>query len=509
MSPIDIVVVGGGNAALCAAIAARLEGASVTLLEAAPFERRGGNSWFTDGAIRFAHGGLDEVREIIPEMSDEEASRIDLPPFPSEAFESELMSMSGGKADRGLVAMLASESLTTMRWLREQSVRFAMIYDNQAFERDGAYRFWGGLSVKSVGRGIGLVDTLFRRAETVGVEIHYGRRVRRLVPDDGLFRVESEVASGVPARSEEADTASPPGPAPASEAFTARAVVLACGGFEANADLRRKHLGEPWRDAVVRGTEFNQGDGLEMAQSLGGARVGSWSGCHAIATDAGAPPYGDRGVPGDIYKKHSYPLGIVVNREGRRFLDEGLDFRNHTYARYGRAILSQPGGVAFQIFDQQVVSLLREEYGRPEATVFRADTLAELADRMGVDPRAFEDTVDEYNRSVGPGAFNPERKDGKAAAGVVPPKSNWALPLSEPPFLAYPVMCAITFTFGGVAVDDHGRVLTDEREPIPGVYAAGEMVGNLFFDNYPGGSGLISGATFGRRAGQHAGRWTR
>ncbi|MDH3222338.1 MAG: FAD-binding protein, partial [Gemmatimonadota bacterium] len=273
--------------------------------------------------------------------------------------------------------------------------------------------------------------------------------------------------------------------------------------------LRRKHLGEAWRDAVVRGTEFNRGDGLEMALSLGGSPAGSWSGCHAIATDAGAPPYGDRSVPGDVYKKHSYPLGIVVNREGRRFLDEGLDFRNHTYARYGRAILGQPDGVAFQVFDQQVEPLLREEYRRPEATVCRAETLEELARQMGVDPRTFEHTVSEYNKSVGPGPFNPDRKDGKATTGVTPPKSNWALPVSEPPFLAYPVLCAITFTFGGVAVDENGRLLTEERVPIPGVYAAGEMVGNLFFDNYPGGSGLISGATFGRKAGQHAGRWTR
>ena len=486
----DVVVIGAGNAALCAAISARLGGASVVVLEAADRNRRGGNSWFTDGAIRFAHEGLAEVRGVIPEMTDEEASRIDLPPYSAEAFEADLLDMSGGRANADLAGVLASESLSTMRWLRDQSVRFAMIYDNQAFDRDGRHHFWGGLAVKSIGRGIGLVDALFSRAESLAIRIVYGCRARTLDRIGGRWRLEADGTEG-------------------SVAFRAGAVILACGGFEANSDLRRQHLGPAWENALVRGTEYNQGDGLAMARTVGGVPAGAWSGCHAIATDAAAPAFGDRTVPGDIYKKHSYPLGIIVNRSGERFLDEGLDFRNYTYARYGRAVLEAPGGLAYQLFDQQVAHLLRDEYRRPEASVLTSESIEELARQMEMEPATLVATVSAYNAGVQDGPFNPERLDGKGTTGVTPPKSNWALPLTRPPFLAYPVRCAITFTFGGMAVDGHGRLLDDEGDPIPGVYAAGEMVGGLFYGNYPGGAGLISGATFGRRAGFHAARTAR
>ena len=376
-----------------------------------------------------------------------------------------------------------------MRWLRDQSVRFAMIYDNQAFERDRRHHFWGGLSVKSVGRGIGLVDTLFARAEAVGVRVLYGHRATALSRVQTGWRVEADTGSGRP------------------RAFAVGAVVLACGGFEADPDLRRRHLGPAWEHALVRGTEHNLGDGLSLAHSVGGVPAGSYAGCHAIATDAGAPAFGDRSVPGDIYKKHSYPFGIIVNRMGQRFLDEGLDFRNYTYARYGREVLRQPEGLAFQVFDQRVAHLLRGEYRRPEATKILGDSVEALASGMGVDPAALASTVSTYNAGVTEGAFNPELKDGKSTAGVSAPKSNWALPLDQPPYMAFPVRCAITFTFGGLSVDGHGRLLDADRAPVPGVYAAGELVGGLFYDNYPGGAGLISGATFGRRAGTHAGRW--
>lgn len=482
----DVVVVGAGNAALSAAIAARLQGADVTVLEAAPRERRGGNSWFTDGAIRFAHGGLDDVRRLIPALADEDASRIVLDPYPAEAFAADLHEASGGRADPALVEVLSRQSRPTMTWLREQGVGFALIFDNQAFEHDGVHRFWGGLAVKAVGRGIGLVGALFDRCERLGVDIRYGRRARSIERGAGGLRVSTDGEDG-------------------TETHEAGSVILACGGFEADPDLRARHLGAAWRDARVRGTEFNRGDGLEMARSLGAACAGAFHGCHAIATDASAPPYGDRTVEGDVFKKHSYPLGIVVNREGRRFLDEGFDFRNYTYARYGRAVLEQPGGVAFQLFDQRVAPLLRDEYRHPRSTVLQAGTIPELARKMDVDPSALVHTVTSFNAAVGGGTFDPGVKDGKATRGIDPPKSNWALPLDRPPYLAFPVRCAITFTFGGLRVDSHARVLDEDGSPVPGLHAAGEMVGGLFHDNYPGGAGLMSGAVFGRLAGHRAG----
>ena len=450
-------------------------------------EARGGNSWFTDGAVRFAHNGLDDIRRIIPEMDDEEAGRIDIPPYPPEDFVSDLARMSNGRVDPRLADTLARESLPTMEWLRDLGMRFAMIYDNQAFLRDGMHRFWGGLAVKSVGRGIGLVDSLFRRAEDLGVDVRYDARCVGLEREAGGWVL---------------SISTPEGPTQVG----ATNVVLACGGFEADEEMRVRHLGPDWTHALVRGTEHNVGDGLRMAASQGAVRAGAWDGCHAIATDAEAPAFGDRSVPGDVFKKHSYPLGIIVNRDGYRFLDEGKDLRNYTYAAYGKAVLGQPEGVAYQIFDQQVTDLLREEYRRPEATRVTADTVRELADRLGIPAEALERTVEEFNDAVVDGPFNPEKRDGKHTDGIDPPKSNWALRLEQPPFEAFPVRCAITFTFGGVLVDAAGRMLDDSGAVIEGLYAAGEMVGGLFFDNYPGGAGLMSGATFGRLAGSDAGR---
>ena len=224
-----------------------------------------------------------------------------------------------------------------------------------------------------------------------------------------------------------------------------------------------------------------------------------------MAWDAGAPPTGDWEIR-NAYQKHSYPFGLVVNAEGRRFLDEGADFRNHTYARYGAALLEQPGRSAVQVFDSRAEPLLRREYAIPEATRVQADTLEGLAARLGIPVDVFLDTVTTFNAAVNDRPFDPTRLDGKAARGISPPKSNWAMPLEVPPFLGFPVRCGITFTYGGIAIDAAGRVCAVGGRPIPGLHAAGEMVGGLFWGNYPGGSGLTSGSVFGRIAGRTAAR---
>jgi tricarballylate dehydrogenase len=482
----DVVVVGAGNAALCAAIAAREQGARVLVLEKGAREERGGNSYFTDGAIRFAYRGLQDLRSVMPWMDDDEASRIEVSPYPSEAFLDDLVRMSNGKADQRLAGLLADRSLETIRWMVGQGVRFTPIYDNQAFEEEGRHRFWGGLVLRTEGRGIGLTGQLFERCERLGVEVWYGSPATDLlVMDDRVVGV--RVGTGEGARS-----------------LSVGAVVLACGGFEANREWREEHLGPEWDGAIVRGTGCNTGDGLRMAMEAGARRWGDWSGCHAVAMDVGAPDTGDFATPGDVYKKHSYPLGIIVNRDGARFVDEGADYRNYTYARYGRELLIQPGSIGYHIFDGQVAHLLRSEYSGEYATRFESDTLAGLAAQLDVDTEAFLATVADYNAHVEGGEFRPHLLDGKAATGITPPKSNWALRIERPPFLAFPVRCGITFTFGGVLVDERARVLRDENAPIPGLHAAGEMVGGLFHDNYPGGAGLMSGAVFGRLAGVHA-----
>ena len=283
-------------------------------------------------------------------------------------------------------------------------------------------------------------------------------------------------------------------------------MVLACGGFEANAHWRTRYLGPGWDLAKVRGTRFNTGDGIRMALEIGAQSCGNWSGCHAVGWDRNAPEFGDLAV-GDGFQKHSYPFGIMVNARGLRFVDEGADFRNYTYAKYGRVILEQPGQFAWQIFDQKVVHLLRDEYRIRRVTKAQADTLEELAGKLeDVDAERFLATVKEYNAAVDQAVpFNPNVKDGRAAKGLAVPKSNWANTIERPPFLAFAVTCGITFTFGGLRITTGGQVVDTEGQPIPGLYAAGELVGDLFYFNYPGGTGLMSGAVFGKIAGTSAG----
>jgi tricarballylate dehydrogenase len=284
-------------------------------------------------------------------------------------------------------------------------------------------------------------------------------------------------------------------------------VVLACGGFEANAEWRTRYLGPGWDLAKVRGTRFNTGDGIRMALEAGAMPWGNWSGCHAVAWDRNAPEFGDLAV-GDNFQKHSYPFGLIVNVTGRRFVDEGADFRNYTYAKYGRVILDQPAQTAWQVFDAKVLHLLREEYRIRQVTKARADTIEELAQKLeGIDRQAFIAEIAAYNRAVRQDIpFDPTVKDGRRTEGLAVPKSNWANTIDTPPFEAYQVTCGVTFTFGGLRIDTSARVIDTEGEPIPGLFAAGELVGGLFYFNYPGGTGLLSGAVFGRLAGNSAGQ---
>ena len=229
----------------------------------------------------------------------------------------------------------------------------------------------------------------------------------------------------------------------------AGSVVLACGGFEANPEMRTRYLGQGWELAKVRGTRYNTGDGIRMALDAGAQPFGHWSGAHAVAWDLNAPPFGDR-VIADLFQKHSYPFGLIVNIDGKRFVDEGADFRNYTYARYGREILRQPERAAFQIFDQKVLGLLRDEYHIRQVTKAESPTIGGLADQLGIHPQALEQTVADYNAGVQPGEFNPTILDGKHTEGVTPPKSNWAQQLDSPPYVGYAVTCGVTFTFGGL-----------------------------------------------------------
>jgi tricarballylate dehydrogenase len=286
-------------------------------------------------------------------------------------------------------------------------------------------------------------------------------------------------------------------------------VVLACGGFEANPEMRTRYLGPGWELAKVRGSRFNQGDGLKMALDIGAAPYGNWSGCHATGWDRNAPEFGDVSV-GDKFQKHSYIFGLLINAEGRRFVDEGFDFHSFTYAKYGGEVLKQTGQFAWQVFDSKVKDKLRNEYRIKFVTKVSANTLEELAEKLeGVDPKQFLKTVKEFNANINTDIpFDHTIKDGRSTKdGVTPPKTNWAQALDTPPFDAYQTTCGITFTFGGLRTQpDRGQVVDVHLKPIPGLYCAGEMVGGIFYFNYPSGTGLVSGAVFGRIAGTSAGQ---
>jgi tricarballylate dehydrogenase len=295
-----------------------------------------------------------------------------------------------------------------------------------------------------------------------------------------------------------------------TQTIEGRAVVLASGGFEANVEWRTRYLGPGWDLAKVRGTRFNTGDGIRMALEIGAMPFGNWSGCHAVGWDRNAPEFGDLAV-GDGFQKHSYPFGIMVNARGRRFVDEGADFRNYTYAKYGRVILEQPNQFAWQVFDQKVTHLLRDEYRIKQATKVTAQTLDELASKLeDVDPAGFLDEISAYNAAVKTAIpFNPNMKDGRGTRGLTINKSNWANTIDVPPFEAYAVTCGVTFTFGGLRIGENAEVLNTDGLPIHGLYAAGELVGGLFYFNYPGGTGLMSGAVFGKIAGTAAAQMAR
>ena len=484
-----VIVVGAGNAALCAALSAREHGAEVTVLEKAPEGERGGNTYFTGGGFRFPYGGMDDIRRVIPDLSEAEIERVDVGSYPSRQFHEDLARVTDGLIDDGMAAALVREAAPTMAWLREQGVKFTLMTGRQANEVDGKLVFYGGLTVEAVGAGKGLSDQEFAAAERAGVHVRYGAKVVDLLRDGRrISGVELWTADAV-------------------EALEADAVVLAAGGFEANIEMRTRYLGAGWDMAKVRGSRFNTGDAIRAAIEAGAQPFGNWSGAHAVAWDLNAPPTGNR-IVADLYQKHSYPYGLIVNLDGERFVDEGADIRNYTYAKYGRAILSQPERAAFQLFDQRTAHLLRDEYRVRQATMAQADSIAELAQALGVDGGGLQRTVDQYNQSCpehGIEQFNPSTLDGVGTRGVDPPKSNWALPFDSPPYLGYAVTCGITFTFGGLKIDPRsGQVLDTEDRPMAGLYAAGELVGGLFYNNYAGGSGLMAGSVFGRIAGRSA-----
>jgi len=482
----DVIVVGGGNAALCAALSAKETAKRVLVLERAPEDEAGGNSRFTAGLLRIVYNGADDLAQLI-ELSKEERERTDFGTYTANQFLDDMARVTEYRCDPDLTEILVKESFPTALWMRKKGVRFTAAWGRQAFKIDGRFKFWGGLTLEAVGGGPGLVENLTAAAKKNGIEIWYQARAVSLVADDAGVH-------GVIAKHKGKTVQ-----------IKSKAVVLAAGGFQANAEMRTRYLGPLWELAKVRGTRFNTGDAIKMALDVGAQPIGNWSGCHAVAWERNAPEFGDLAV-GDQFQKHSYPWGIYLNAEGRRFVDEGADFRNYTYAKYGRVILHQPQQFAWQIFDAKVKGQLRDEYRIKQVTKVTANTLEELVKKLDdVNAEQALKEIKAYNAAVRTDIpFNPNVKDGRHTEGLAVNKSNWANTLDTPPFEAYAVTCGITFSFGGLRINTDAQVINTDGESIPGLFAAGELVGGIFWFNYPGGSGLTNGAVFGKIAGASA-----
>ncbi|MEX3017938.1 FAD-dependent tricarballylate dehydrogenase TcuA [Gymnodinialimonas hymeniacidonis] len=485
--PKRVIIVGTGNAALCAAIAALEGGAQVLMLEKADEALAGGNTKYTAGAMRFAYEGRGDLLPLLSDANDPRLSRTEFGSYTQQQFADDLLSFNGGRPLSPEQSRLITGSLDTMTWLARHGVTFEPIWSRQSFEKGGKIIFWGGLTLAAENEGVGLFEMERDAVLRLGGEIRYNAGVTGLVTNGGHV---TGVRVG-------------------DQTLKADAVILACGGFEASDELRQDWMGGNWRKAKVRGTPHNTGDGLMMAREVGAKAHGLYDGCHATPMDLHMADFGGlHWPPGERknYRKICYFLGVMLNAQGARFVDEGKDFRNYTYAQFGRAVLDQPGHFAWQIFDAKVFDLLYAEYRFHDAHFVEADSLESLCAKLdGVDADAAFATLQSFNQAVDDDIpFDPTIRDGKAAHGLSVPRSNWAQRLNTPPYRAYPVTGGITFTYGGLAVSDRGAVVSDAGAEIPGLYACGEMVGGVFFEGYPGGSGLTSGAVFGRLAGTHA-----
>ena len=482
---VDVLVVGAGNAALCAALAAAEQGARVLVLERAPESARGGNSAYTGGAFRVAYDGAQDIARLA-DLSEDELARSDFGTYPASQFFDELIEMSGLRADADLVDVLVNNSFETLQWMRSQGVRFIPIHGRQSFVVDGKHKFWGGLTIEVSGGGAGLVESLFTRAQRQGVRIAYDHKMTELLVENGAVCGVVAVHNGQ------------------VRELRAGAVVLAAGGFHANTEWRARYLGTNWDLAKVRGSRYNTGLAIQAALNQSARAAGHWTACHSVFYDANAPEFGDPALLNQ--QKNYFNLGVVVNTLGERFVNEGENFRNYTYSRMGAAMLKQPGGRGWQIFDAQGAALLPDEYRVRHATRYQSDTLEGLVAQFeGVDKAQLLRTLSEFNAAVDRSVpFNPAVLDGRRTQGLAIDKTNWALPLEQGPFVAFEVSCGITCTYAGLSITPRAQVLDEEGRTMPGLYAAGEMVGGLYYTKYPGGAGLTSGSVFGRIAGTQA-----
>ena len=482
----DVVVIGAGNAALSAALSAKDNGAEkVLVLEKASLKEKGGNSRYTNGAYRFAYDGFSDLKKVIPNLKN--SNSIDYGKYSVADFLRDMNKVTQGKTDKKLSKTLTSKSFETIHWLSKKGLKFTPIKGRQSFKVNGIMKYWGGLTLEVDGQGEKLIESMLKITKKNKIDIQYDTAAVDLIYEDNIVKGVEVISKNKP------------------KTILAKSIILACGGFESSSEMRTRYLGPGWEMAKVRGTKHNTGDGLTMALKIGASPFGNWSGCHAVFHDMNGPEFSDLKIS-NKYRKISYPWGIVLNADGDRFVDEGEDFRNFTYAKFGKEVIKQPNQIGWQIFDHKVRHMLYPEYDVKSATMVKANSIKELLSKIStINSQKALKTINEYNEAVKDEIkYDPTIKDGKCTEGLKINKTNWANKIDKPPYYAYGVTCGITFTFGGLRVNEKCQVLNKVMKPIKGLYAAGEMIGGIFYFNYPGGSGLTSGAVFGKIAGRSA-----
>jgi len=451
----DVLVIGGGNAALCAAITARESGARVLLLESAIKDFRGGNSRHTRD-IRYMHRG---------------ATKFVTGAYGEEEFLRDLLQVTHGETDETLARLTIRESETLGDWMAAHGVRWQKpLKGTLHLARSNLFMLGGGKA---------MVNAYYDSAARLGVEIAYERPMRELEMRDGEFLCARGENPGEPIR--------------------AKTVVVASGGFEANIEWLKEYWGAAAENFIIRGTKQNQGQMLKELLRHGAKATGDPRGCHAVALDARAPKF-DGGI---VTRLDSVPFGIVVNREIKRFYDEGEDFWPKRYAIWGKLIAEQPEQIAYSVIDSKALPLFMPSVFAPIV----GDTIADLAMKLNLNAPALVAAVDQFNRAARPGNFDPGALDDCHTEGVEPIKSHWARPIDTPPFYGYPLRPGITFTYLGVGVNTRAQVIMQDGRPAKNVFAAGEMMaGNILGRGYLAGFGLTIGSVFGRIAGREAAR---
>jgi tricarballylate dehydrogenase len=451
----DVLVVGGGNAALCAAIAARRAGSSVLVLEAAPRFYRGGNTRHTRN-MRCAH---DHATDTLTG------------PYSEEELWADLLRVTGGQTDEALAKHMIHESKEMLTWIVEQGVKFQPSL--------GGTLDLGRTNSFFLGGGRAMLNALYLTAESLGVEVAYDAEVVDLEIDRGMF-LSARVKQGN-----------------AQTGVRAATLVAASGGFESNIEWLKEYWGPPAENFLIRGTPYNKGTLLRVLHANGVGKVGDPTQCHAVAIDARAPKY-DGGI---ITRLDCVVFGIVVNKHAQRFYDEGEDMWPKRYAIWGRLVAGQPDQIGYIVFDHSVLRMFMPSLFPP----IQAPTLRELAGKLQLDADAFEKTVRDFNAAVRPGTFDFTKLDDCRTEGITPPKTHWARKVETAPFYAYPVRPGITFTYLGTRVNKEARMMMTDGTPAANMFAAGEiMAGNVLGKGYAAGIGMTIGSVFGRIAGREA-----